>query len=793
MIDAVSLDCRFAIRQLRRNPGFTAVAVLTLALGIGANTAIFSILDPLLLRKLPVHDPEELVWVNSTGTLGPAEISEVEMFRVYREKAAVFSSVLAFSGIAPYQVTLNGRTVEAQGELVSGNYFTALGVRPFAGRLFTDADEHRPTLVVSFDFWRRELSSDRSAIGKMIQFGDRRTYTLMGVAPPGFFGTDVGESPDFFVSFSAVEQAPFVKMLARLKPGISIPQAEAGLQPLLLEVEKTSEIPEVERKEFFARVLLTPASRGLSAARTKFSLPARVLMMVVGLLLLIACGNVANLLLARGLARKREISVRVALGAGRWRVIRQLLTESALIAAAGAAPGVAVGEWASRLLIASVSTPQFPIVLTPGLNERLLFFAAAVLVLTVVICGLVPALSATHGDLADDLRTQGSGWQPKSRLRHVLIVGQVALSMTLLAGGGLLLRSLFNLETFDAGFDRDRVLMVSLKGYTASPTPGRVAAFYSSLMERVKQIPGVHSASYSSFAPISGKEVGINITVEGYTPRPGELANERFVGVSPGYFETMGIPLLEGRDFTPRDTSVAIINLTMAHRFFGDVNPVGKHFRFVEGKRPPLEIIGVVAASKYKDLREPATDFFYIPGARGDLEVRADVPAKTLAGPLREVIHGLDKTVGVGSIRTLREAVDESLHSDRMIAAMCGVFSLLALALTAVGLYGVLAHDVARRSGEISIRMALGARRGDILHLVLGQGMRLTFFGLALGIPAALGAGSLLGGLLFGVRQTDPVTFAGVSGILLTAAGIACYLPARRATRVAPMDALRSE
>jgi macrolide transport system ATP-binding/permease protein len=824
-LESAIADCRYSVRQIGRSPGFFAVAVLTLALGIGANTAIFSLLDPLLLRKLPVRNPDELVWVNSAGTLGPAEISELETFHAYRDKAKVFSSVLAFSRVAPYELALNGRTVTAKGELVSGDYFASLGVSPFAGRLFSDGDEQSgASVVVSFDFWRREFDSDPNAIGKVVRFGDQadasrtgsipqRSYTVVGIAPPGFFGAEVGESPDFYMPLGATGlpsqdywQTHGVTMLARLKPGVSIAQAQAGLDPVLQETGKTSAIPEIEREESFARVLLIPAARGLSQARVKFSLPARILMVVVGLLLLIACGNVANLLLARGMARKQEITVRLALGAGRWRLVRQLLTESALLAAVGAVAGLGVGQWMSRLLVASLSTPKLPLVLATGLNGRLLLFTAMVLVLTVLVCGLAPALSATRGELAEDLKTQGSASHQslrRARLGRALIVAQVALSMMLLTGAGLLLRSLFHLETFDTGFDRDNVLTVTMNGYSASRTRDQVAAFFAQLLERVKQLPGVRTASYSSFTPVSGKESGVNVIVEGHTLGPGEVANERFVGVSPGYFETMGIPLLEGRDFTQDDvhansqsyqaTAMAIINRTMARRFFGENNSIGKHFRFVEGNRPPLEIVGVVADSKYNDLREGATDFFYIPGTHGDLEIRASVPEKMLAGPLREAVHSLDLSVTVTSIKTLRARVDESLHPDRLIAVLCGIFSMLALALTCVGLYGTLAFDVAQRTSEIGIRMALGARPRDIFQLVVGQGMRLTLSGLVLGILAALSTGSLLASLLFEVRPADPLTFLGVSLVLFAAAVLACYVPARRAMRVAPMVALRYE
>jgi predicted permease len=819
-------DIHYGLRILRKSPGFTIVAVLTLALGIGANAAIFSILDPLLLQKLPVHNPDELVWVSSTGTLGrPAEGSEIETYYAYRDKASAFASVLAFSGIAPYEVTYDGRKISANGELVSVNYFAALGVRPFAGHLLADSDQHGPpALVVSFAFWKRALNSNPEAIGKVVTFGDQsdashtgsvpqHSFTVVGIAPPEFFGAKVGESPDFYAPLNATDlptqdywQTQWVTILARLKPGISLAQAQTSLNPLLHEVEKTSTLPQIEREEDFANVLLAFASRGLSDARAKFSLPARILMTVVGLLLLIACGNVTNLLLARGMARKREFTVRLALGAGRWRVIRQLLTESTLLALAGAVAGLAVGYWTSRLLLASLSTRQLPVVLSTGLNLRTLLFTTAVLALTVLVCGLAPALAATRGELSEELKVQGSGSHrasAQSRMSNALLVAQIALSMVLLAAAGLLLRSLFNLETFDAGFNREKVLTVTMSGYSASRSRDQIARFYVQLLDRVRQLPGVHSASYSSFTPISGKEVGINVVVEGYTLRPGEVANERFVGVSPEYFETMGIPLLAGRDFTEQDvrpdspsnlsTTAAIINQTMARRFFGNVSPLGKHFHFVEGHRPPLEIVGVVADSKYNDLRESPTDFFYIPGTHGDIEIRTDGSAKTLAGSLPAIFHSLDRSVTITGIRSLREQVDESLHSDRLIAALCAAFSILALVLTCVGLYGALTFNLARRTSEIGIRMALGANQRDIFRLVVGQGLRLTIAGLILGIVAALGTGSLLGSMLFAVKQTDPLTFLGVSIALLCAAALACYIPARRAMRVDPMVALRYE
>jgi predicted permease len=818
-------DCRFGLRQLRRNPVFTGVAVTVLALGIAANTAVFSILDPLLLRNLPVSNPNELVWVNSTGTLGPAEISELDTFNIYRDKARVFAGVLAFSRSAPYEIRLDGRATVAKGQLVSDDYFAVLGVRAISGRLFEEGDEHGPaTVVLSYEFWRREFGSDPHAVGKVFQFGDQadasrtasstlRSYAIIGIAPRYFFGTEVGESPDFYMPLGAADlptqdywQTHGVTILARLKSGVSVSQAQSALDPLLQETVKTSTIPAVELRESFSQVLITPAARGISTTRAKFSLPTQILMIAVALVLLIACGNIAGLLLVRGTVRRREITVRIALGANRARLIRQLVTESALLAIAGVVAGVAMGQWATRLLVNSFSTRQLPVVLLTRLDGPMLVFTAFLLTITLCVCGVVPAFSATRDELVEDLKAQGSGSHnslSRSRLGKILVVAQLTLSMTLLATTGLMLRSLYNLETFDVGFDRDRVLTITMSGYSASRNRGETAAFFDLLLERLRQLPGVHSVSSSGFTPISGKEVGINIEVEGYALKPGEVANVRFVGVSPGYFGTMGIPLLVGRDFTQADvhadsqsyqaTKVAVINKTMAQRFFGASNPVGKHIRFVEVNRPPLEIIGVVADSKYNHLRENATDFFYIPGTHGDVEVRTSLPGIKLSDSIREVLSSLDNSVSITEIRTLREQVDESLHPERMVSALCGTFSILAVTLTCVGLYGLLAFDVLRRTSEIGIRMALGAEPRDILQLVVGQGMRLTCLGLALGSLGGIGAGMLLASFLFKVRQTDALTYLGVSVVLFGASALACYLPARRAMLLAPMVALRHE
>jgi predicted permease len=801
-------DVRFGLRMLVKNPGFTAVAVLTLALGIGANAAIFSVLDPLLLRKLPVHNPDELVLIGAAGSQETLDEYERSAFEIYRDNSPVFSGVIASSGMGMLPVSQNGQTYSAHGIAVSGDYFSVLGVQPSLGRLLIPADDSpsaEKVLVLSFDFWRRTFNADRAVIGKTIPFG-KLTATIVGVAPPEFLGTVVGQPPDYFTSLG--NAGGWLTVLGRLKPGVTIEQARARLEPVFQQVLAHSSIPAIERPGSMAHLVLTPAARGLSNLRATFSLPAKILMAVVGLVLLIACSNVANLLFARGTARRKEITVRLALGAGRLRLVRQLVTESAMLAVLGAGVGLLAANWASKLLIGALSTERFPVTLKAGVDGRVILFAAFVLVISVILCGLAPALSATRSDLSQDLRSQSAGLGrsvSRRRAGSFILVAQVALSMTILAGAGLLLHSLINLETFDTGFERNHVLAINFGG-NLRRAPEQINSFHAQLIARIKSLPGVRSASFSVVAPTQN-ESGINVVVEGHAPVSAEDSHVFFTDVSPGYFETMGITLQEGREFAPQDsqssTPVAIINRTMARHYFGDQSALGQRLHFNTGKDwPTMEIVGVVADSKYNDLREQTPDFVYRNLMQtwatksvifGALDVRTSGDPAPLANVARETIRSLDSTVIIASVKTLREQVDESLHQDRLIAALCGIFSLLALALTCVGLYGTLSFSVVRRTNEIGVRMALGARPGNIFALVIGQGMRMVIVGLVIGAAGALASASLLAKLLFGVKAADPVAFIGVSVLLIVAAIVACYLPARRAMRVDPMVALRDE
>jgi predicted permease len=809
-------DIWFGLRMLRRNPGFTAVAVLTLALGIGANTAIFSVLDPLLLRNLPVSHSDDLVRVDAAGSLGNIGAWEGFAYERFRDHSPPFSGVIAFVPVPLDDVVHDGRSGSANAEVVSENYFNVLGLRPFAGRLIAQKQELGHVVVLGFDYWQRELGADTAVVGKTLVV-QGTPHTIIGTTAPEFFGMRVGESTDFYLPVSpgrapAGTTAPsldWVEVIGRLKPGVSLTQALSALQPTLEQIKAESGVPQIEIHQAMDHLVLTSAARGLSALRSRFSLPARILMCVVGLVLLIACSNVANLLLAQGAARRREITVRLALGAQRSRLVRQLLTESAVLAVAGALGGVLVAHSASRLLVASLSDSRTHVTLAASLNGRVLLFSLATTLLAVLLCGLAPAFSATRVDMSHDIKTYAADCRHgmQARLGSLLVIGQVAMSVTVLVAGGLLLHSLLNLETMDVGFDRDHIIALDMSG-NAKRTPEQVKNFYDQLFEKAGALPGVRSATLSSFAPVSDRVIGINLrVVDGYTARPGEEMKVFLVGVMPGYFSTLGIGLLQGRDFVPQDTPskpqvssvprVAIINHALARHYFGDQDPIGKRLHTVEGNGT-WEIIGVVADSKYLSLREDATDFVYLgmgtPSAvRSTLSVRATGSVAALRNTLPELIQSLDSSVRVKRIATLQERIDDSLHADQLISVLCGTFSLLALTLTCVGLYGVLSFSVARKTSEIGIRMALGAEPDNIFRLFIGRGMRLVMAGLVVGLAGALASASLLKSLLFGVSRGDPITYLGICVLLALAAFAACFLPARRATRVDPLVALRNE
>jgi ABC-type lipoprotein release transport system permease subunit len=793
-------DFVYSARSLAKSPGLTAVAIITLALGLGANAAIFSILDPLLLRKLPVQNPDSLVFLGNAGLWREARnvdydtaiTSELSAYRHYRDENRVFSGVLFFTGMQQYDLTRGDEASSISGEIVSANYFSLLGVRPYLGRLIAPQDGDgaaaSPEVVLSYPYWLRAFAANPTIIGQTISLKNvgwsfdplqNHVYRIIGVAPPSFFGVEVGRDPNLYLPAPNSGDSPaFVTIVARLKPGNSLSQVRASLAAIYQEIVRESKFA-VEKQQDMAGPVVEPIACGLSRARDKFGLAAQIAMAIVGLVLLIACVNVANLLLARGISRRHELTVRMALGAGRWRLIRQMLAEAALLGSAGAIAGLLGANWTAKSLAAALSTKQLPVQLDVTLDARVFAFAAAILAITILLCGLIPAFSATRGDLASDLKISGANaphTASRSRLGNLLLGAQIAISTIVLVAAGLLLHSLFNLET------------------------------YEQLLDRAKHLPGVKAAAYSALTPLSGDMIGIDLAVPGYTPRSAAETHAFFNVVSPGYFRAMRIPLLEGRDFTSQDVApqamrVAIINRTMAEHYFHGENPVGRAFTFARGQgltsQPTIRIIGVVADSVYLDVREKPADIFYEPygraTVRASLVLRANGSPAALAGATRNLIRSLSRSVKIESVQTMRHEVNESLHEDRLIGALCAMFAALALLLTSVGIYGVLSFQVARRTNEIGIRMALGAHRRDILTLIFRRGMRILVVGLAIGVVSALAITRVIAHMLFGVSPSDLPTYAGVGLVLLVAALAALYIPARRAMKVDPMVALRYE
>jgi predicted permease len=832
-------DLRYGLRQLRRNPDFTAVAVITLALGIGTNTAIFSVIDAVMLRMLPVQSPERLVQIafqgKHSGESFVGESFSYPMFRKLRRYNQAFTGISAFD----HWDSLQARAADSHssgepvtGQLVSANFFSLLGLSPVIGRTFAP-DEGRgagahPVAVISYALWIRMFAHDPKVLGKSLIIGGA-AFTIIGVAPARFSGVSPGRVDDFWVPVSMQPQVlpggdrltesdtNWLSLIARLKPGVSEKQARGELELVYQQIQNEHDLSHwssQERRDFFTHhIVLLPAATGTDYLRREFSRPLFLLMAMVALVLLIACANVATLLLARGSARQREIAVRLALGAGRARLIRQLLTESVLLAILSGGLGVLFAYWASPVLVALMAHGQNHLRLDVHPNLVVLGFALLVAIATGIAFGLTPALRATRTTANESVQASSRNLTTSRRGRRLgsaLVIIQIAISLVLIAGAGLLVRTLHNLETMNPGFNRSDVLLFEFDPSKTGYKGERAAQLRREVLGRLLHLPGVSSASFSFLTPISGGGWdNVARSVEGYTPYPGENMDIFLNAVGPRFFKTLGTPLLLGRDFSPEDRSastlLALVNETMALRFFGHRNPIGKHFRLGpwSGKRG-YEIIGVVGDERYLRLREsvPPTAYLYIPqlpqveGAFPSgvtFEVRSAVPPMSLAAPVGHILQSVDSRLRPTAVRTLAEQVDESLSQDELLSKLSSFFALLALALASIGLYGTMSYAVTRRAHEIGIRIAVGARKGDVLRLVVGQGMILTLVGLAGGISAALGVTRFLASLLYGVKPTDPLTFAAVSLILAGVALLACYIPARRATKVDPIEAVRYE
>jgi predicted permease len=839
-------NLRFAIRGLIKNPGFSAIAILTLALGIGANTALFSVMNAVMLRPLPVRNPEQLVSLTDPESQGMSVgaddgergLISYHEFEMLRDENEVFSGMLAFessSSTAPVAIGSTEEGTNTKISMVSGGYFPLLGVEPRFGHTFgPDIDTGllaHPVAVVSYPFWQRRMQQDRNVIGQKIRI--RKTvFEIIGVMPPGFFGMEVGESPDIWAPLTmqqaiqpgrdwltqpsgSITKTMFLHVIGRLKPGVDIARANASINVTFkqaLEADAASVASAEDRKAITNSYLVTRSARqGLSSLRGEYQRPLGILMALVGLLLLLACANVANLLLARAAGRQRELAVRVALGAGRGRLVRQLLTESILLAAVGGAVGLLLAQWGDSLLLRMVSSKPTPIPLDVHPDLVVLSFSVGVTLLTGVLFGLAPALRATRLDLNQVLRGAarnisgaegGSGRLPMGKL---LVGVQVAISLLLLITAGLFVRSLQKLGEISLGYDPGHMLLFRVEPGLSGYKGAMVNNLLEELSAKIAAIPGARAATFSQNGLFSGSESGDQISFPGYAPKSGLEMGAQFDLVGPNYFSTIGIPVLIGRDVLPQDSvgeKNCWMNQTMARYYFGDQSPIGHQLRdeYPEN-RIVCEIVGVVADAKYNALREKTPRRFYFAFSNSmDLtnkfavfEVRFSGDGTAISNAIRRAIHETDSTLDAPQIFTIPQQIEARTLSDRLTAKLSTFFGAVALLIACVGLYGILSYNVSRRTSEIGVRMALGAQRGTILQLILREALLVTLLGTAVGLGMALAATRILASMLYGVTARDPVTLAGAAVVLLIVAALAAAVPAWRASRTDPMTALRYE
>jgi len=839
MMESLFSDVRYAIRNLIKRPAFTAVAVITLALGIGANTAIFTLLNAVTFKPLPVRQPQELVLftgLSNEGTsTGDPSIGEWRRFsyasyKYFLEHDQNYQGLSAFRS-GESQVSVSGRQTQsgeaaqrASGHLVSGNYFTVLGVNAFLGRVLTPADDKPgapPAAVMSYGYWQQQWNSDPQIINKEILLNGK-SFTVVGIMPPEFFGVRVRRSPDLWIPLAFHPQIEmresyldnprvyWLNFVGRLKSGVQIEQAQASanlsLHQFLLN-EAGSKLTDDDRQSIAsAYVKLAPGARGISGLRLAYSRALQMLMVIVGLVLVIACANVGNLLLSRAAARKAEISLRLALGASRARIVRQLLTESFLLAAIGGVCGVLFAQGGVKVLVTLVAKTS-PLDVHPDIV--VLSFTTAVSFLAGLIFGTVPALRASKTDLTTAIKEKSSRSSRRFSLASTLVVAQVGLSMVLLAGAGLFARSLMKLQQEDLGFNRDNVLLIEIDPRLGGYKPTELSALYRQVLDRLKEVPGVQSATIATFSPISGNGRNSTITLRGYTPRPGENMDVDDMLVGPDYGVTLGVPLLLGRDIDIRDTpanqKIAVVNQSFARQFFHGENPLGRRFYFGDENDPErseeLEIVGVVGDVKYDKIKNEPNPTAYRPilqvqnsdAYSSTVEIRTTGDAASLAPMARAAIRQVDPKLPVFGVTTLREQLAGALRQEKLVAELVSFFGLLALLLACVGLYGVMAHGVVRRTKEIGIRMALGAERKLIVWMVMRETILLVLLGVAIGVPIALGAARLISSQLFGLNPADPFSLIVAALVLTGVASLAGFLPARKASKVNPLIALRYE
>jgi predicted permease len=813
-LDRLWQDVRYALRTLRTAPVFTATALLSLGLGIGGNTAIFTLLYTVLLKPLPVPNPQALVVLGIRDSTNATELKtrfSYPVLEALRTKNQVFAGPFTYISDL-LKLSTSGKPAPVRTALVSGNYFPDLEVAAVRGRTFSPADDLKgdphPVAVISHRLWQQRFGGDSDLIGQVVRLNGY-PVTIIGIMGANFFGTQVGTAPDIWVPIRLMNrlslpgmmldnrEATWMPAMARLKPGISRERAEAEADTLGHQIIR--EFYGEQAPTSPLHLVLLPGSRGLSKLQQQFSKPLLALMVLVALVLLIACANVANLLLARATTRQKEIALRLAIGASRGRLIRQLLTESTVVSFAGGALGLFVAFGCTRLLVQFLPATRS---LAPEIDWRALAFCFATSIIAGILFGLAPAWQSTRADLTVAIKRE-AGQSNRSRrlgVRSVLLIGQVALAVVLLVGTSLFVGTLRNLRSADSGFRSDNVLQLSLNPRQIGYTAAQMHSFYGQLLEQVRALPSVHAASFIDSGLMSGGNQREDLYPPSYQPRPNEDVFSQFNAVAPGLFNTLGIDRLQGRDFDARDNAaapnVAIVNEPYAHYFFGTRNPIGQ--RIGVGGKSSMEIVGVVRATKYRTMRDESPRIVYLPFAQAGfgqttLYVQAGVAPLSLAARIRTIVSDLDKDAAVYDVKALSEQMEESMAQERLTAWLSSFFGLFALALAATGLYGVVSYNVSRRTKEIGIRMALGAQRGQVLRSVLRESILLTMLGIAFGILAALIAARFVAALLYGIAPQNPIALGASAAMMLVVAALACCLPANRASKVDPMVALRYE
>jgi predicted permease len=836
-------DICYGQRMLAKSPGFTATAVLTLALGIGANTSIFSLLNAVMLQSIPVRHPEQLVvlrWSlhsipeeSNLGFAGYGDCQHVEwrppfvgcgfsypVYKAIRAQVNGFSNVLAMAGTGPLNLSGSGAARIVHGELVTGNYFDVLGVSAALGRTLEPPDNQPgavPVAVLSFAAWQSSFGSSRDIIGKKIRLNGA-PFTIVGVIDPRFTRLTPGKAHDLWVPLSqagalgperakeGIDSATswWLVILGRLKPGVALTQAQAAAN-LIFRNELLHGSKPLLRESDDPTATLLPAQKGLVGLRQYFDMPIYILTAVVGIVLLIACANIAALLLARATSRQKEIAVRLALGAGKGRIIQQLLTESLLLSVAGAVLGLLFANWGAAGLAAFISTNQGdpPLFIDAHPDAMVLAFTAGIAVFTGILFGILPALRGSGINVAPALKENSGGPSIKSvgrrfGLGSALVIAQVALSVVVLIGAGLVVRTLANLRSVNPGFDTHNVLLFGLNPKQVGYQDDKIPPLYRELQTRFASTPGVISASYSSLTLLDSSDWTSGVHIEG-KPEKSDVATN-MLAVGPSFFETMRLPLLVGRTFSQFDVQSAhptiIVNQAFVRRFLENRNPLGLHIGTgPKDKKIEREIVGVVADAKYDDLRKDLEPTAYVPLQQDEayFALRTSSKPEALIPEVRRIVASFDENLPLADVKTQTETIDRLLFNERLLARLSSLFGLLALILACVGLYGLLSYEVARRTREIGIRTALGAQRREIFRLVLSQGLILAIAGALVGVAVAIGITRYLESLLYGVHATDPVTFVTVAFILVGVALLACYIPSRRATRVDPLVALRYE